>query len=60
MATLLLTEQGRWKKGYILLDESRTTEGFIPAETLVLNNTDGDNGTVGGTVDQPVLGLLVG
>ena len=34
--------------------------GFISAETLVLNDTTGDNGTAGGTLNQPVLGFLVG
>ena len=33
---------------------------FIPAETLVLNGTAGDNGTAGGKFKQPVLGFLVG
>ena len=33
--------------------------GFIPAETLVLNGTAGDNGTAHGPLNQPVLGLLV-
>ena len=40
-------------------DESLPRGGFIPAETLVLNGTAGDNGT-GGTLHQPVLGFLVG
>ena len=35
-------------------------EGFIPAETIVLNTTAGDYGTACGTVDQPVLCFLVG
>ena len=34
--------------------------GVIPAETLVLNGTAGDNDTAGGTSNQPVLGFLVG
>ena len=34
--------------------------GFIPAETLVQNVTAGDNGTAGGTLNQSVLGFLVG
>ena len=31
-------------------DESRPMGGFIPAETLVLVGTVGDNGTAGGTL----------
>ena len=34
--------------------------GFIPAETLVQNDTAGDNGTAGGTLNQSVIGFLVG
>ena len=34
--------------------------GFILAETLVQNGTAGDNGTAGGTSNQPVLGFVVG
>ena len=34
--------------------------GFIPAENLVQNGTAGDNGTAGGTLNQPVLGFLQG
>ena len=40
-------------------DESRPRGCFIPAETLVLNGTAGDNGTASGTLNQPVLGFLV-
>ena len=32
-----------------------TPEGIIPAETLVLNGTVGDNATAGGTLNQSVL-----
>ena len=31
-----------------------------PISTLVLAGTAGDNGTAAGTLDQPVLGILVG
>ena len=41
-------------------DNSRPIGGFIPAESLVLTGTAGDNGTAGGTLNQPVLGFLVG
>ena len=34
--------------------------GIIPAETLVQNGTAGDNDTAGGTLNQQVLGFLVG
>ena len=47
--------------GLMLTDESRPSGGFIPAEILVLfNGTAGDHGTAGGTLNQPVLGFLVG
>ena len=48
------------RRGKHIPDESRPREGFIPAEILVHNSTAGDNGTAGGTVDQPVLDYLVG
>ena len=44
----------------IFTDESRPSGGFIPAETLVQNGIAGGNGTAGGTVNQPVLGFMVG
>ena len=34
--------------------------GFIPAKILVHNDTAGDNGTFGVTLNQSVLGFLVG
>ena len=34
--------------------------GFLLPESLVQNGTAGDNGTAGGTLNQPVLGFLVG
>ena len=40
-------------------DESRPRGDFIPAETLVQKGTAGEYGTTGGTLHQPVLGLLV-
>ena len=42
----------------IFTEESWPRWGFIPAETLVLNGTAGDNGTAGGILNQPVLGFL--
>ena len=46
---------------YTVTDESRGPRGdFILAETLVQNGTAGNNGTAGGILNQPVLGLLVG
>ena len=44
----------------LLPDESRPRGGFIPAETLVPNDTIGDNGTAGRSLNHPVLGFLVG
>ena len=41
-------------------DESWPRGGFIPAETLVHNGTAGDNGTAGGTLNQSVIGFLLG
>ena len=42
-------------------DESRgRAGGFIPAETLVHNAAAADNGSAEGTLNKPVLGLLVG
>ena len=42
---------------YAFVDELR---GFLRAETRVLNGTAGDNVTAGGTLNQKVLGFLVG
>ena len=44
----------------LFTDESLPIGCFIPAETLVPNVTAGDTGTAGGTLNQPVLGFLVG
>ena len=41
-------------------DELRPRGGFILAETLVHNGIAGGNGTAGGTLNQPVLGFLLG
>ena len=44
----------------IMTDESQPMGGFILAQTLVQNGTSCDNGTTGGTLNQQVLGFLVG
>ena len=43
--------------GTMWQDKSRPMGGFIPAECLVQNGTAGENGTAGGTLNQPVLGF---
>ena len=48
----------------VFTGESRPIGGFISTETLVrvlvLAGTTGDNGTAGGTINQPVQAFLVG
>ena len=55
-----LTREHTYAGFCMLLSCARRRGGFILAETLVQNGTGGVNGTVGGTVYQPVLGFLVG
>ena len=39
------------------INRIRPRRGFIPAETLVHNDTAGDNGNAGGTLNHPKLGF---
>ena len=41
-------------------EELRLRGGFIPAEALVQNVNAGDNDTVGGALNPPVLGFVLG
>ena len=45
---------------FMFTDESWPRGRFLPAETLVQNDTADDNDTDGGTLNKSVLGFLVG
>ena len=54
------TEGHLQPRAYYRTNRGGPRAGFIPAETLVLNGTAGDNGTASATLTQPVLAFLVG
>ena len=58
--TLLILALRIVREPNVFTDELRPIGGFILAETIVQNGATGDNGTAGETLNQPVLGFLVG